>query len=122
MLEQSPWSVVMIFYYTNMIMWPLERITQQFQDLQRAGASLVRVMGIQRTQGKISGEDNFRLPEEGLLRPGPLQAFEGVSTAAATAFRPSQRMNPLKNLRRNLTQKLRRWCCVASPSAWNPAG
>ena len=49
----------MIVYYSNMINWPLERITQQFQDLQKAGASLVRIMGIQRIQGKIPGEDNF---------------------------------------------------------------
>ncbi len=70
----------MIVYYTNMINWPLERITQQIQDLQRAGASLIRIMGIQRTQGKISGEDNFSLPEALQLRPGPLSvAFEGVT-------------------------------------------
>ena len=73
-------SVFMIVYYTNMITWPLERITQQFQDLQRAGASLVRIMGIQRTQGKISGEDNFTMPETLQLRSGPLSvAFEGVT-------------------------------------------
>jgi ATP-binding cassette subfamily B protein len=73
-------SVFMIVYYTQMITWPLERITQQFQDLQRAGASLVRIMGIQRTQGKIAGEADFNLPEDLLLRPGALAvAFEGVT-------------------------------------------
>jgi len=73
-------TVFMIVYYTNMINWPLERITQQFQDLQRAGASLVRIMGIQRTQGKISGEDDFNLPVEKLLRPGALAvSFEEVT-------------------------------------------
>jgi ATP-binding cassette, subfamily B, bacterial len=73
-------TVFMIVYYTNMINWPLERITQQFQDLQRAGASLVRIMGIQRTQGKISGEEVFSLPSELKLRQGALAvAFEGVT-------------------------------------------
>jgi ABC-type multidrug transport system fused ATPase/permease subunit len=62
----------MIIYYTNMINWPLERITQQMQDLQRAGASLVRVMGIQRIQGKIPGEDVFTAPATMRLQPGPL--------------------------------------------------
>jgi ATP-binding cassette subfamily B protein len=73
-------TVFMIVYYTNMINWPLERITQQFQDLQRAGASLVRIMGIQRTQGKIPGEGVFDMPEEEQLRPGPLAvSFERVT-------------------------------------------
>jgi ATP-binding cassette subfamily B protein len=73
-------TVFMIVYYTNMINWPLERITQQFQDLQKAGASLVRIMGIQRTVGKISGENDFNLPAEKKLRPGALAvAFEGVT-------------------------------------------
>lgn len=73
-------SVFMIVYYSNMINWPLERITQQFQDLQKAGASLVRIMGIQRIKGKIPGESNFNIPVERHLAPGPL----GVSFEAVT--------------------------------------
>jgi ABC-type multidrug transport system fused ATPase/permease subunit len=65
-------TVYMIIYYTTMINWPLERITQQMQDLQRAGASLVRIMGIQRIQGRIPGENNFILPAEKHLTAGPL--------------------------------------------------
>ncbi len=73
-------TVFMIVYYSNMINWPLERITQQFQDLQRAGASLVRIMGIQSIQGKIKGEDDFHLPEQRVLPAGALGiAFNGVT-------------------------------------------
>jgi len=73
-------TVFMNVYYTNMISWPLERITQQFQDLQRAGASLVRILGIQRIQGKIPGEANFDLPAQANFSPGPLAVvFEDVT-------------------------------------------
>ena len=65
-------TVYMVIYYTGMLFWPLERITQQMQDLQRAGASLVRIIGIQRIQGKIPGEHQFGLPPVALLNPGPL--------------------------------------------------
>ena len=84
-------SVFMIVYYSNMINWPLERITQQFQDLQRAGASLVRIMGIQKIQGKITSEEDFTLPVERRLPVGPLAInFDAVtfgygdSTASTT--------------------------------------
>jgi ATP-binding cassette subfamily B protein len=73
-------SVYMIIYYTNMISWPLERITQQFQDLQKAGASLVRIMSIQNLHGKIAGEGDFDTPAATSLTPGPLAVhFKQVS-------------------------------------------
>ena len=73
-------SVYMIIYYTNMISWPLERLTQQFQDLQKAGASLIRIMGIQQLQGKIAGEGDFNAPATSHLAPGPLAVnFQQVS-------------------------------------------
>ncbi|MGE5224463.1 MAG: ABC transporter ATP-binding protein, partial [Omnitrophica WOR_2 bacterium] len=73
-------TVFMIVYYNNMINWPLERITQQFQDLQRAGASLVRIMGIQGIQGKIAGEEIFNLPDRLILPQGPLAVEFGHVT------------------------------------------
>lgn len=73
-------SVYMILYYTNMISWPLERLSQQFQDLQKAGASLVRIIGIQQLQGKIPGEGDFNAPITSHLAPGPLAVtFQDVS-------------------------------------------
>jgi len=65
-------TVYMIIYYTNMMNWPLERITQQMQDLQRAGASLIRIITVQRIQGKIPDENEFRQPDKKQLDPGPL--------------------------------------------------
>ena len=79
-------SVFMILYYTNMISWPLERLSQQFQDLQKAGASLIRVMGLQRLQGKIPGEGDFEVPAASHLAAGPLAvAFQDVSFGYADA-------------------------------------
>jgi len=73
-------TVFMVLYYTNMLTWPLERITQQMQDLQRAGASLIRIIGIQRLRGKIVGEDEFTTAVTNALNPGPLGVvFEGIT-------------------------------------------
>jgi ABC-type multidrug transport system fused ATPase/permease subunit len=83
-------TVFMVIYYTNMINMPLERITQQMQDLQRAGASLIRIIGIQHIQGKIPGEHEFAQPTQNMLKPGSLAvAFDevtfGYQDAAAAA-------------------------------------
>jgi ATP-binding cassette subfamily B protein len=74
-------SVFMIVYYSNMINWPLERITQQFQDLQRAGASLVRIMRIQSIESKITGEADFTTPTDSQL---PLNAPLGIDFDGVT--------------------------------------
>ena len=94
-------TVFMVVYYTNMINWPLERITQQFQDLQRAGASLVRILDIQRIQGKIPGEGDFNLPAQPKFTQGPLAVvFDGVtfgysdSVASSSAKPGSQAADP----------------------------
>jgi ATP-binding cassette subfamily B protein len=94
-------SVFMIVYYSNMINWPLERITQQFQDLQKAGASLVRIMGIQQIQGKIPGEGDYSLPEKQHFTSGPLGvAFEevtfGYGDSAASSVLNQSRQDPAK--------------------------
>ncbi|MCX6012936.1 MAG: toprim domain-containing protein, partial [Chloroflexi bacterium] len=64
-------------YYTNMISWPLERITQQMQDLQRAGLivkgeegyyDLFRgrlIFPIRNTEGKVIGFGGRILNQEG---------------------------------------------------------
>jgi ABC-type multidrug transport system fused ATPase/permease subunit len=75
-------TVYMIVYYTNMLNWPLERITQQMQDVQKAGASLIRILHIRRIQGKIAGESDFAMPVQRMLPPGPLAvAFDHVTFA-----------------------------------------
>jgi len=65
-------TVVLIVYYTGMLYWPIDRITQQMQDLQKAGASLIRIINIQRTVGKIPGEADFGEPREKCLPSGAL--------------------------------------------------
>jgi len=73
-------TVYMTVYYTNMINWPLERITQQMQDLQRAGASLIRIMDIQKIKSRIPGEGDYSQPVQKQLHPGPLSVvFDSVT-------------------------------------------
>mgnify|MGYP000445215950 CR=1 FL=1 len=73
-------TVVLVVYYTGMLYWPIDRITQQMQDLQKAGASLIRIINIQRTVGKIPGEADFGEPREKCLPPGGLAVrFDHVS-------------------------------------------
>ena len=45
-------SVFMIVYYSNMINWPLERITQQFQDLQKRAPAWCASWESSRSRGK----------------------------------------------------------------------
>ncbi len=73
-------TVYMIVYYANMMTWPLQSITQQMQSLQRAGASLVRIIGIQNLHGAIPGENDFAAPLRATLPSGPLAVeFQGVT-------------------------------------------
>jgi len=75
-------TVYMVVYYTGMLYWPLDRITQQMQDLQKAGASLVRIINLQRIQGRIPGEGVFGAPEANVMQDGPLGvSFDGVTFA-----------------------------------------
>lgn len=46
-------AVYMIFHYTNMLLQPLERITFQLEDLQRAGASVERVTELTEEQSSL---------------------------------------------------------------------
>jgi ATP-binding cassette subfamily B protein len=46
-------AVYMIFHYTNMLLRPIERITFQLEDLQRAGASIERVSEFTQMQSQL---------------------------------------------------------------------
>ena len=92
-------TVFMIVHYSNMIVWPMERISQQFQDLQKAGAGLVRILGIQRLQGKIPGEGDFAMPARMQLRPGALsiefdQVTFGYSDSLSSASKAASAQPP----------------------------
>src|SRR5262245_47879703 len=63
-----------IFYYTELLRRPIEQIRTQMQDLQKAGASIVRVEELFRTEPRIKDGPGDPIP------PGPLPvAFESVS-------------------------------------------
>ncbi|HEX2514477.1 MAG TPA: ABC transporter transmembrane domain-containing protein, partial [Chloroflexota bacterium] len=75
-------AVYLIFHYTQMLRLPLELLTRQVQDFQKAGAGLARVEALSRTRSKIP----VGAPARGgalrgqALPAGPLAvAFRGVS-------------------------------------------
>jgi ATP-binding cassette subfamily B protein len=75
-------TVYMIVYYTGMLFWPLDRITQQMQDLQKAVASVARIIGLSRIKGKIPGEGEARDVPDSRLESGPLAvSFDHVTFA-----------------------------------------
>ncbi|MEJ2208876.1 MAG: ABC transporter ATP-binding protein [Anaerolineae bacterium] len=46
-------SVYIVFYYTNMLERPINRIVRQLQDLQKAGASIVRVQQLLAVESRL---------------------------------------------------------------------
>lgn len=68
-------TVYLIFHYTNVLTRPIERITMQLQDLQRAGAGLARIQELWAVQPTIQyGQEN--------LQPGSVSVcFDNVTFA-----------------------------------------
>ena len=56
-------AVYLLFHYTNMLIRPIEMITFQLQDLQRAGASVGRVHELTRIESKLPPGKGDPLPE-----------------------------------------------------------
>ena len=101
-------TVYMVVYYTGMLYWPLDRITQQMQDLQKAGASLVRIIGLQRTTGKIPGESEFGEPAAQSISAGPMAiSFDRVTFGYGDSPKEEERKNAAPPLRGSLAE--RRW-------------
>ncbi len=48
-------SVYIVFHYTNMLERPINQIVRQLQDLQKAGASIVRVQELMAVQPRLAG-------------------------------------------------------------------
>jgi ATP-binding cassette subfamily B protein len=46
-------TVYIIFYYSNMLIWPINRITRQMQNLQQASASIARVRELLEIRSKV---------------------------------------------------------------------
>jgi ATP-binding cassette subfamily B protein len=68
-------TVYIIFHYSNMLMWPINRITRQMQNLQQAAAGIIRIRELLDTRSKI-----VERAREGHLGPGALAVvFDEVS-------------------------------------------
>ncbi len=59
-------SIYLVFYYTELLAKPIEKIRSQLEDLQKADASLIRVRELLDTKPRISDGPGAPLP------PGPL--------------------------------------------------
>ncbi|RED54914.1 ABC transporter ATP-binding protein [Cohnella lupini] len=59
-------TVYLIFYYTELLAKPIEKLRTQIEDLQKADASLVRIRELLATRSKIEDGPGTKLP------PGPL--------------------------------------------------
>jgi ATP-binding cassette subfamily B protein len=55
-------AVYVIFYYTDMLRIPMEQLTRQLQDLQRATAGILRLQTLVGTQSKIQDGPGVRRP------------------------------------------------------------
>lgn len=55
-------TVYVTVYYTDVLFRPLEQITQQIQDLQRAGGSILRIQELYALQDKIIDSDRAEIP------------------------------------------------------------
>ena len=60
-------TTYIIFYYSNMLMMPINRITRQMQNLQQAGAGILRIRELLDTQPEILEAEHPRRLEHGAL-------------------------------------------------------
>jgi ABC-type multidrug transport system fused ATPase/permease subunit len=67
-------TVYLIFYYTNLLSQPIERIREELENLQQAEASILRIRELLQVQSKLSLGGNQPLPDGALS-----VAFENVS-------------------------------------------
>jgi len=67
-------TVYLIFYYTELLNRPIEQITRQMQDLQKAGASIVRVGELLRESSAIADGPGATLPSG-----SPTVVFDAVT-------------------------------------------
>jgi ATP-binding cassette subfamily B protein len=77
-------SVYIVFHYTNMLERPINQIVRQLQDLQKAGASIVRVQDLMAVESRLPQQEAGALTVDAApaLGTGPLAvAFDRVSFA-----------------------------------------
>ena len=66
-------TVYIVFHYSNMLMMPINRITRQMQELQRAAAGISRIQQLFRTQTRIRDREAL---DAGLTLPQGALALE----------------------------------------------
>ncbi|MFD1954976.1 ABC transporter ATP-binding protein [Paenibacillus thailandensis] len=67
-------AVYLIFYYTELLAKPIEKIRTQFEDLQKADASLLRIRELFATRSRVEDGPGAKLPD------GPLSVeLDGVT-------------------------------------------
>lgn len=67
-------AVYLIFYYTELLAKPIEKIRTQFEDLQKADASLLRIRELFATRSRVGDGPGAKLPD------GPLSVeLDGVT-------------------------------------------
>ncbi len=69
-------TAFLIVHYTNMLLQPIERFTQQLNNLQKATASLIRILDLLGTERRVLDGPGVRFPGGAL----PVR-FDGVSFA-----------------------------------------
>ena len=67
-------TVYLIVHYTRMLLEPIERFTQQINNLQRATASVIRILDLMQTRRRVLDGPGVRFPQGAL----PVQ-FDDVS-------------------------------------------
>ena len=69
-------TAFLIVHYTNMLLEPIERFTQQLNNLQKATASVIRILDLLQTERRVLDGPGVRFPDGAL----PVR-FDGVSFA-----------------------------------------
>ena len=69
-------TVFLIVHYTNMLLQPIERFTQELNNLQKATASVIRILDLLQTERRVLDGPGVRFPDGAL----PVR-FDGVSFA-----------------------------------------
>ncbi|WNZ26118.1 ABC transporter ATP-binding protein [Leptolyngbya sp. NK1-12] len=59
-------TVYLIFYYTNLLNQPIERIREELGNLQQAEASILRIQELLQTRSPLGSGGNYPLPEGAL--------------------------------------------------------
>ncbi|CAM4454311.1 ATP-binding cassette subfamily B protein [Paenibacillus endophyticus] len=80
-------TVYLIFYYTELLAKPIEKIRTQIEDLQKADASLLRIFELFDTAPKIADGPGAKLPE------GPLSVELNEVTFGYDEFPTLQELN-----------------------------